>query len=78
MELEKIKEAINYIQANLSRISINAKYKEHDYYNQLMTKKQCYQYLADDLYGVKRLRLCSRAVNREQNYQTCRNYERRY
>jgi len=29
---EEIKEAINYIQANLSRISINAKYKEHDYY----------------------------------------------
>lgn len=29
---EEIKEAINYIQANLSRISINAKYKDHDYY----------------------------------------------
>ncbi len=29
---DEIKEATNYIQANLNRISINAKYKEHDYY----------------------------------------------
>lgn len=29
---EEIKEAINYIQANLNRVSINAKYKEYDYY----------------------------------------------
>lgn len=29
---EEIKEAANYIQANLSRVSVNAKYKDHDYY----------------------------------------------
>uniref|UniRef100_UPI0040478596 protease Lon-related BREX system protein BrxL n=1 Tax=Aliarcobacter sp. TaxID=2321116 RepID=UPI0040478596 len=29
---DEIKEATNYIQANLNRVSINAKYKEHDYY----------------------------------------------
>jgi ATP-dependent Lon protease len=29
---DEIKEAINYIQANLHRVSINAKYKENDYY----------------------------------------------
>lgn len=29
---EEIKEAVNYIQANLNRVSINAKYKENDYY----------------------------------------------
>lgn len=29
---DEIKEAINYIQANISRVSINAKYKDNDYY----------------------------------------------
>lgn len=28
----EIKEAVNYINANLNRVSINAKYKEHDYF----------------------------------------------
>jgi ATP-dependent Lon protease len=29
---DELKDALNYIQANLNRISVNAKFKEHDYY----------------------------------------------
>ncbi len=48
---EEIKEAVNYINANLNRVSINAKYKEHDYFLK-----------ANDLNGIGKSKGISLAV----------------